>query len=1414
MRFPLPILGLSAQLPLQTSPDYTGSVMALNDADFAFKDGPDIFSPKDLIELGRPGSGVANIAGDLVLVSFSKYSLHEKQNKKSIHIVPTESSLQPLEIALAKGGEAFWLDSRVVGHVVEGENGMELYAIDIDFETQSNNQTSLLNATNPPNLIGTFPTKTASNFRFSPKAGYLIFSDYVWPDGNLTSVKEQDEKWKSRGNTAYVYDTTYVRHWDTWLGKKRPALFSVRLARDPDRRWIFGNEFASPLRGTGHQCPVEPFGGTDDFDVSETHIVYTTKDPKLPDAWHTKQNVYIIDLLGKEKPKELTSGKQAAIHNPVFNDQGSKVAWLELDQDGYESDRAKIVLYDLQKDVRYTLTQKWDRSPDSLAFSKEGTFIYFTAGDEAKIKLFVLPIPPTPNESTTDPDLSPKYITPVALTNHYAASAIQPLDGGRLLFTQSSFTSPNDIYIIRNLQHYETTVLQGNDPIPFSGEIQRITKFTEDALKDKKLSQGEEFWFQGANNRDVHGWVLKPKGWKDGDRKKWPVVLLIHGGPQGAWEDQWSTRWNPNMFTQQGYFVVMMNPTGSTTFGQEFTDAIAEDWGGKPFVDMQKGWDYILHHYPEVDPARAVAAGASWGGYAINWIQGHPEYGFNFKALVCHDGVFDSNYNGYSTDELFFFNHEWGGRPWEKKSRSLSQKYSPSNFVDKWSTPQLLIHGSKDYRLPETESISAFNALQQLGIPSRLVVFPDENHWVLDHGNSIKWHYEVFRWFNLNMSSAFVTTFTRPLTASRPPSPALPSGPETPESTHTVQRRERLRALLLTLNESPSRAELQDCIDTLFQFEDAKDDSPSVYAHVTEEEALRDAISCKLIVKLYAHALDTYLNQAMQVEAEADWWTDIERSRPKVLMYLLQTLPSRISNLIQTIIQALQAQQLPVRISAFSPASLRRLFPSTKLFQPSALTTALFPHLQYQPLSITASTLLYTNVTVRKPSALANTITTIISKCMRFFASLMALPMELSRQECRYKRKELEKIRDERAETLGRLALLRGKLVNDMNTRPHDLQSMADLLQQTISGDTTTRDKIQGLTPMSSALPSIARLSSTLFSCRTAHEEQLTTYDLIRPSAIVLLWPKLFLLPPLCIYALRYAYTSRMTITQVAQDARETVVGFMRGWLIEPLKDVFRTVRAGGEDGVIVRRETVAADLNSLERMALSLAKDELHYGTEQLQDFSQKIRVGDLTPILELYEEDIKHPMKSALLGTLLRSVFIQVQKAKVDIDQTLTGIDRLLKSQELTFAFVGVAPALSIVYLMGGSIISLYFGGRGRGKYGGRAKRAVVWVIVRRIERLLITQPSKKTPVSGDDLYHRDSEVHSTAIAPLTSGLLLLAVARLRTFAEVYLPEGSRLQEGFLEDVADLEDPELGRRDKISIINRMWRSWSPALG
>ncbi|KAJ7644021.1 Alpha/Beta hydrolase protein [Roridomyces roridus] len=743
MRFPSPLWGLSAQTAFNSTMTPPARVQNTR---FTLKEAADVLSPKNMLELGRPGAAVANDAGTLALIPFSKYSFKDNKNNKSLFLATLESTAKPVEIPvrlpLPKGGEAFWLDDRTLAHAVENDGNLDLYALDIKFETTPNS----LSVAEPPTLIGSFPTTTATNFQYSPASGILVFSDNVHADGNLSAVKEHDEAWENRGTTALVYDQTYERHWDTWAGPKTASLFSVKLQRGADQKWTMATEFENLLKGTGHSSPVEPFGGTDDFSVVKTSVLYTAKDPSLPMAWHTKQGVYLVSTTEPGNPKELTSGKQGATHSPILNSDATKAVWLEMAKDGYEADKQNIIVYDLVKDVRFTLIEKWDRSPDSVAFSADGKLLYLTVGDHARIKVFVLPVPPTPESATSE--LAPKYHTPVALVHTGATSGIQPLSNGGLLFSRSSFTSPNEVYLIRDLKSFEAEILASDALLTFNGKAEQITHFAEEELDGKSLDSGEEFWFKGALDKDVQGWVLKPQGFKKDDKKKWPVVLLIHGGPQGAWEDQWSTRWNPNVFAAQGYFVAMTNPTGSTTFGQEFTDAIAEDWGGKPFDDMIAGWKHVKESFPQVDFDRAVAAGASWGGYAINWIQGHPEYGFDFKALVCHDGVFDSNYNGYTTEELYFFNHEWGGRPWEKKSKELSSKFSPSNYVDKWSTPQLLIHGSKDYRLPETESLGPFHALQQLEIPTRLVIFPNENHWVLNQGNSLKWHYEVFKWLD------------------------------------------------------------------------------------------------------------------------------------------------------------------------------------------------------------------------------------------------------------------------------------------------------------------------------------------------------------------------------------------------------------------------------------------------------------------------------------------------------------------------------------------------------------------------------------------------------------------------------------------------------------------------------------------
>ncbi|KAJ7146269.1 ATP synthase regulation protein NCA2-domain-containing protein [Mycena epipterygia] len=612
-------------------------------------------------------------------------------------------------------------------------------------------------------------------------------------------------------------------------------------------------------------------------------------------------------------------------------------------------------------------------------------------------------------------------------------------------------------------------------------------------------------------------------------------------------------------------------------------------------------------------------------------------------------------------------------------------------------------------------------------------------------------------------SSHFADNFTRPLSLTRLPTPE-PNLTAQEVSPVITESSETLRALLASLKPPVSQSAVDEALKYLAQ----PDRDALLVAEDTQEKALRSAVIGQVAVGLYARGLDLYLNEAAEIEAEAEWWANVERSRVNVAWFLLQTLPSRMARVLRTILDAFHERRLPFRPSLFTPSSLFRMLPPTAL-QPSALTSSFFPHLEHEQ---TFTSLLWTRPSLRT------------SRYIQSIWSAVFLPLDLTREECRYKRRKLEKLRDERAEQLGNLAQLR------LLTAFGDV--FPSRLAACISGE-----------PLSVAQDNaehVQRISSLLLPSHIA-EHGNVIQQFRRPSRLVLLWPKLLLLPPLTVYTLRSLYASRASIMEMALEAKETVEGFIKNSLIEPLKEILKTVRTGGEDGVIVRKEGVAADLDSLERMTLSLARDELHYDSAQLTALSKQIRLGDLTPVLQLYEEDIKKPVKSALTGTLLRSMFIQVQKAKVDIDQALAGIDKLLKSQELTFAFVGLAPALVIVTLLGNYFSQFWRGGQGEGRFGGRTRRANAWAAMRRIERLLVSQPRPVGPTSN-------------SLTALTTGLLLISVTRLRTFAETSLPTGSRLRDGFLEDVGDLEDPAMPREEKLRVVERMWRSWGGVLG
>lgn len=259
------------------------------------------------------------------------------------------------------------------------------------------------------------------------------------------------------------------------------------------------------------------------------------------------------------------------------------------------------------------------------------------------------------------------------------------------------------------------------------------------------MDAGEEFWFSGADpDKQVHGFIMKPHGYQEG--KRYGMIFLVHGGPQSAWTDSWSTRWNPNCWTAAGYVAVMINPTGSTGYGQEFVNAINQNWGGSPFKDLVAGLQFVKRVYGDmIDTERMAMAGGSYGGYMCNWMQGHNDI-LGFKAFICHDGILDTKNAYFGTEELYFAEHDMGGAPWEVPQ--TYERWSPHNHIRNWKTPELVIHGGLDYRLPDTEAIGMFNALQRKGVPSKFVYFPKENHWVLNPLNSRRWYQEVLGWMD------------------------------------------------------------------------------------------------------------------------------------------------------------------------------------------------------------------------------------------------------------------------------------------------------------------------------------------------------------------------------------------------------------------------------------------------------------------------------------------------------------------------------------------------------------------------------------------------------------------------------------------------------------------------------------------
>jgi dipeptidyl aminopeptidase/acylaminoacyl peptidase len=435
-------------------------------------------------------------------------------------------------------------------------------------------------------------------------------------------------------------------------------------------------------------------------------IAYTSTIDEV-EATSTNNEIFTVPMVGGQAKKISTS--PGSDTTPRYSPDGKSIAWLSQARNGYESDRFTLALCDRTTQKIRIATQNFDRWVGSFAWASDAKSVYFSAEDHGQAPIYQLALDaPEPTE----------------VVRLHADDLTFGPEGKFLYFSRNSIRAPNEIWRI--------DVAQKNEPAA-------VTHVNDALLLQIDLQPLEPFQFKGSEDAEVQGFLVKPLDFDP--NKKYPLKFLIHGGPEGAWGDDWSFRWNPELFAAEGYVVVMINPHGSTGYGQKFTEGVIGDWGGKPFVDLMKGLDYAEQTYPFIDKDREAALGASYGGYMISWILGQTN---RFKCLVSHDGMFNTEAAYGATEELWFPEWEFKGPPW--RNRELYRKWSPHLFADKFKTPTLVVHGQLDYRLDVSQGFDLFTTLQRLNVPSEMLYFPDEGHWVLQPQNSRLWYQAVNAW--------------------------------------------------------------------------------------------------------------------------------------------------------------------------------------------------------------------------------------------------------------------------------------------------------------------------------------------------------------------------------------------------------------------------------------------------------------------------------------------------------------------------------------------------------------------------------------------------------------------------------------------------------------------------------------------
>jgi len=674
------------------------------------------FTFEEMMQLKRVGE--PSVSPDSKWVAFSAVEVNLEANTKVPHlwIVPVAGGeAKRLTLATGPGEDRVRFSpngKQVIFESARDNSGAQIWVQDFD----SANGT----LTGEPRKVTTISTE-ASGGMWSPDGKHVLYVSSVYPDCRDDACnKQRDEEAAKSKVKAKIYDRLMIRHWNHYYDGKKSHLFIVPIEGGVGRDLTPG------------EFDVPPFslGGQDQFAFSpDSKEVAYTCNTDYAEALSTNSDLFLVPAKGGTA-KRITSNP-GSDSTPIYSPDGKYVAYRSQFRGGYESDRFRLMLYDRATGKAKDLTPSFDRWVDFIAWSPDSKTIYLTAGNEGENPIYSL-------------NVSQQNAWPQELVDGYNDSPLPTADGKMLVFDQMSISAPNEIYAAPlEFAQCRMAVPTNAYTVPdcLMSKAKPLTQLNEELLSKVAMEPMESFWFTGSAKEKVQGFIIRPPEFDKS--KQYPLKFLIHGGPQGAWGDDWSYRWNPQLFAADGYVVVMVNFHGSTGYGQKFIDAINGNWGGAPFDDLMLGLDYAERTYSFIAKDRECALGASYGGYMINWVEGHTD---RFKCLVSHDGMFNTESAWGTTEELWFNEWEFKGTPWT--DREMYRKWSPHLSATTFKTPMLVIHGQLDYRLDVSEGFQLFTTLQRLKVPSKLLYFPDEGHWVLKPQNGRLWYQTVNAWVN------------------------------------------------------------------------------------------------------------------------------------------------------------------------------------------------------------------------------------------------------------------------------------------------------------------------------------------------------------------------------------------------------------------------------------------------------------------------------------------------------------------------------------------------------------------------------------------------------------------------------------------------------------------------------------------